>query len=129
MTFPADETHDSPTENENSQTALPTEEIPDVLEHSETVTDLPIEELVGKWVVVNYENTLYPGIVEDQDENGAVKVNAMSCIGNNRFYWPRQRDEIWYDSIVSIIPEPKNVTKRHKQVDPHLWRQLQSRFE
>jgi len=131
----------SPTEDvpENSETAHPTEDVPensetahpteDVPENSETAANLPLEDLVGKWVVIKYDNALYPGIVEDEDENGAVKVNAMSCVGNNQFFWPRIRDEIWYDSIVSIIPEPQNVTKRHVQVEPQLWRELQSKLE
>jgi hypothetical protein len=48
-------------------------------------------------------------------------------IGNNRFFWGLVEDCIWYklEDVLSLIPEPKNVTKRHKQIDPDIWKSLE----
>ena len=83
----------------------------------------PVDELVGKHCVVNYENRPYPGVVLEVDETSLL-VKAMHRIGRNRFFWPTMDDIIWYnlDKIVTIIPEPRPVTKRHLQVDTSLWK-------
>ena len=77
---------------------------------------------IGKWVVVKYDRHVYPGILQDADED-SVRVEVMHRIGPNRVFWPLRKDSIWYEyeDVVTVIPEPKLVTKRHHQVEPKLW--------
>lgn len=90
---------------------------PDLLE---CVT--PEMDLIDKWCVVEYDKVLYPGIITDSDID-SVEVKTMSRIGVNRFFWPKKEDIIWYDyqKIYSLIPEPKNVTSRHVEVEKKFW--------
>ena len=49
------------------------------------------------WVVVQYDNKLYAGVVTEMDPSGAyVKVNVMHKSGG--FYkWPKDEDHIYYE--------------------------------
>jgi hypothetical protein len=53
-------------------------------------------------------------------------MNLSKDFGNNRFFWGLVEDCIWYklEDVLSLIPEPKNVTNRHKQIDPDIWKPL-----
>ena len=80
---------------------------------------------VGKYVVVKYDGTPYPGLVIDEDEE-EVHVKCMYRVGKNRFVWPKIDDMLWYaqEQVLMVIPEPLPVTKRHLQVEPSLWDQV-----
>ena len=81
------------------------------------------EDFHGKWCVVTYDGTPYPGIIEDADE-AFMLVSIMHRIGENRYFHPTRKNAIWhaYDKIVTLIPEPSPVTsaKRHYQICPDI---------
>ena len=83
-------------------------------------------DVIGQWCVIHYDKSVYPGIIQDID-NESAEVNCMCSIGNNRFFWGLVEDCIWYklEDVLSLIPEPKNVTNRHKQIDPDIWKSLE----
>lgn len=72
----------------------------------------PINKQVGAFVVVNYENEHYPGVIESFDEDGAT-VSAMMKSLNN-WKWPVNKDELFYkwEEIVGGINPPKILSKR-----------------
>ena len=82
---------------------------------------------IGTWCVVEYDGAPYPGVITQADETD-VEVDCMCRVGPNRFFWPMIKDLCWYsfDRVMSVIEEPKQVTKnrRHFQVDPDMWRLL-----
>ena len=87
---------------------------------------------MNKFVIVNYDNTPYPGEALDIDQaDGDVQVKCMHKIGRNRFFWPVPHDVCWYkyDDILAIIPEPQKVTARHHQVHPKIWEETVSQLE
>ena len=47
-------------------------------------------------------------------------------IGENRYFCPLIDDTIWYlwNNVVRIMPEPINVTRRHVQILPSVWREI-----
>ena len=51
------------------------------------------------------------------------KVQAMMKVGKNIYKWPIKDYVLWYDydEVVSLIPAPKPVTKRHVPIEPRLW--------
>ncbi|XP_038124838.1 uncharacterized protein LOC119772465 [Cyprinodon tularosa] len=82
---------------------------------------------VGQLVLVQYDGDLYPGKVT-QIAEGQYEVETMSCIGENRFYYPSKRypgEDVWYyrQDIREIIPEPLPATSsaRHFCVLPDIW--------
>ena len=82
------------------------------------------ESLIGKYCVVVYDNMPYPGIIMDVDDDEELEVKVMCRVGPNRFFWPLVEDRIWYSRkcvITLIDEEPELVTKRHRQIAPHLW--------
>ncbi|VDI73607.1 Hypothetical predicted protein [Mytilus galloprovincialis] len=91
------------------------------------VSDLSPQDLLGQYVLVDYDKKPYPGIVTDCDET-EVFVSCMHRIGNldnPSFYWPLAvRDECWYDmeNVLGTIPEPKLVGQKYI-VDVSLWKQ------
>ena len=86
-------------------------------------------ELVGQYRVTEYEGRPYAGIILEVGEID-VQISCMVAIGKNRFFWPRREDVCWYefDKVICIIPEPQNVTGRHKEVDPLIWAMLQRKM-
>ena len=84
------------------------------------------ESLIGKWCVVSYDQKPYPGIIENVDED-EIEVKVMHNIGPNRYFWPRMDDILWYDllHVVSLIPEPQYVTKRHVAIERRLWEKIE----
>jgi hypothetical protein len=77
---------------------------------------------LGKWVLVRYDKKLYPGVVQEVEEED-VLVKCMARVGENRFFWPMLDDTCWFflEDILSAIEEPKAVGSRHVQVDPDIW--------
>jgi hypothetical protein len=47
---------------------------------------LPDPDVIGQWCVIHYDKSVYPGIIQDID-NESAEVNCMCSIGNNRFFW------------------------------------------
>lgn len=82
-------------------------------------------DLIGKWCVVTYDNSLYPGIILDMDE-AHVQVKCMSRIGDNRFFWPARDDVLWYlfDKVLETIQAPQAVTSRHVEIHRDVWNRL-----
>ena len=86
-----------------------------------------LSELLLKFVVVKYDGHPYPGKVVDIDEQqGELEISCMHRVGQNRFFWPLRTDICWYtrDDILAVIPEPTNVTHRHCEVSPPIWRDI-----
>ena len=84
-------------------------------------------DLLGKYVVITYDDECYPGqvLAVDGDE---IEVNCMSKAGYNRFYWPKRSDECWYkhEKIMAVIPPPIKGKSRHYQVSPDIWNSILS---
>ena len=99
---------------EPSHAALDTAPTSDDLEYS--------VDLVGKWVVVEYDDLPYPGIVQDVDHESVV-VKVMHNIGRNRFFWPTRDDVCPYDfhQVVTEFGGMESVTSRHMQVPVSVW--------
>ncbi|KAK6168704.1 hypothetical protein SNE40_020096 [Patella caerulea] len=94
-------------------------------------TSVEIDEtLINKWCLVNYYGYLYPGIINDVDDE-EIEVTAMSSAGRNRYFWPRMEDRIWYslDKFLALIPEPQPITGRHFQVDHEIFEKIAPKFE
>ena len=82
----------------------------------------PAPGITGKWCAILHEGCIYPGIIQQRNSN-QVEVQAMMKVGENRYKWPIKDDILWYDydEVVSLIPAPKPVTKRHIPIEPTLW--------
>jgi hypothetical protein len=77
------------------------------------------EELVGKYVLVQYNSHIYPGIVLDSDEK-EVYIRCMHRVGKTAedfaFYWPKAvKDECWYEmeDVLRVIQEPTQVNRKY----------------
>lgn len=72
----------------------------------------PISRQVGAFVVVMYENELYPGIIVSYNDDGA-SISAMQKALKS-WKWPEKKDELFYDwtQIVGGINPPKKINKR-----------------
>jgi hypothetical protein len=89
---------------------------------------VPVEDwsnpaLIGQYCCVEYDGKAYPGVIRNIDESD-VEVQCMHAVGANRFFWPEKNiDVCWYpcDRILALIPEPRKVTSRHKEVEPTIW--------
>ncbi|CAC5405966.1 unnamed protein product [Mytilus coruscus] len=85
------------------------------------VSDLNPQDLLGQYVLVDYDKKPYPGIVTDCDET-EVFLSCMHRIGNLEnpsFYWPLAvRDECWYgmENVLGTIPKPKLVGQKFRPV-------------
>ena len=85
------------------------------------------ESLISKWCVVAYDGLPYPGIVQDVD-NDELEVKVMHRIGRNRYFWPMMEDTLWYrqETLVTLLnEEPEYVTKRHQQINPTMWTEVE----
>ncbi|XP_069109737.1 uncharacterized protein [Argopecten irradians] len=85
---------------------------------------------IGEWCVVSYEGKAFPGIILDVDEND-IEVKVMHRIGVNRFFWPLIEDVLWYENsdVITMIPQPLPVTKRHVQVSPDIWKEISKKYD
>lgn len=82
---------------------------------------LPITKEVGYFVIVNYNDNFYPGVIENFDEAGAT-VSAMKKTTKENWKWPDQKDELFYswDDILGGINPPKLLNKRGFFVVPEM---------
>lgn len=70
---------------------------------------------IGNWIVVNFNDVLYPGIITDKNEDSSeFEVNVLYSVGNNKYVWPTKQDKIWYSlkDICCFAEPPKKLTKR-----------------
>lgn len=67
---------------------------------------------VGDYVIVDYLNIKFPGVIEDL-QKGQAFVSVMTQSGNN-WKWPIKKDILWYnfDEINEKIEEPVLCNKR-----------------
>lgn len=117
--------HCEDTDTFSFEVQQPTNPLPET--QSDTETEIPWgTDLVGQWCAVTYEDTVYPGIIQDIKETH-VQVKCMSRIGANRFFWPLRDDILWYlfQDVLRMIPAPKAVTSRHVEIEPAIWASLQ----
>ncbi|XP_064601012.1 uncharacterized protein LOC135467176 [Liolophura sinensis] len=92
-----------------------------------TPLDITDPDVIGKWCVVKYmyDGKYYPGIVTGVDEED-VEVKCMSAVGENRFFWSRFDDVVWYrhEDVICTIPEPCKIGTRHLQIDKEIWSKI-----
>ncbi|CAH1113091.1 unnamed protein product [Psylliodes chrysocephalus] len=48
---------------------------------------------VGDYVIVNFEGIYFPGVVK----------STMTSSGENKWKWPQEDDEIWYDMTKLLV--------------------------
>ena len=89
------------------------------------------ESLISKHCVVKYDNTPYPGIIVDVDEDD-LEIKVMHRIGRNRFFWPAMDDVLWYKpsqliTLLDLAPQP--VTNRHMKLDDTVWQLIEDEFD
>lgn len=90
-----------------------------------TVSEIT-NQLIGQWCAIQYDQDVYPGIIQDVDAAGCTLVKTMSITGKNRFFWPVKDDVLWYqpDDLLGLVPEPQPVTKRHMRLLENVWEML-----
>lgn len=101
----SDQSPYSPQLSERSDTDMVAIEIPGTNVQKNEVS-------AGDYVLVMYENQLYPGQVKEVAEH-RVLISAMEKCGGN-WKWPRKPDAIWYfyDDITQKIDKPCQISKR-----------------
>ena len=52
--------------------------------------------IIGDWVLVQYDNTFYPGDVKNKRGDN-IQVNVMIPAGKTRWKWPKKEDSIYYE--------------------------------
>ena len=69
--------------------------------------------MVGDYVLVRYEDDLYPGRIIEIKNDEEVLISAMKKSAQN-WRWPAKPDEIFYskDEIVRKINPPTQVGRR-----------------
>ncbi|XP_045199124.2 uncharacterized protein LOC123553489 [Mercenaria mercenaria] len=79
---------------------------------------------IGQYCVVSYDGQPYPGIIQDVDSTD-IEVNVMHSVGENRFFWPRSDDVLWYDceNFITLISPPRKVT-RHFEIQKDMWKKI-----
>ena len=84
---------------------------------------------VHTWCIVQYGKTLYPGQVEDTDEDDLL-VRVLHPIGTNKFIEPSMGpDVLWYSLEKVILPHIADPVKprprsRFYQLSPADWQQV-----
>lgn len=71
-------------------------------------TPVPVSELtdqlIGQWCAIQYDQDVYPGIIQDVDAAGCTLVKTMCII----IFWPMKDDVLWYQphDLLGLVPEP-----------------------
>lgn len=68
------------------------------------------EATIGSYVVVTYEEDVYPGLIEDITESEYL-VNVLHPCGGG-WRWPTTKDAIWYPGFIKKIPAPTPANSR-----------------
>lgn len=76
---------------------------------------------VGDWVMVDYDNTLYPGEIISM-EGESFQINVMVSTGNNRYKWPVKKDIHMYTlmDIKYKLPHPTPCSRKARQFRFHI---------
>lgn len=128
---PAEERQDKDGEGMEAQQKNPDEQRMDTTEKISDITtcteDKIPHNLLNRYVLVQYDNEPYPGVVIDCDDD-EVYVRCMHRVGRDfkscSFYWPKAvKDECWYsiEDVLAIIPQPHAVGRKF-YVDATLWK-------
>lgn len=128
---PAEERQDKDGEGMEAQQKNPDEQRMDTTEKISDITtcteDKIPHNLLNRYVLVQYDNEPYPGVVIDCDDD-EVYVRCMHRVGRDlkscSFYWPKAvKDECWYsiEDVLAIIPQPHAVGRKF-YVDAALWK-------
>lgn len=101
--------------------AEPVNRVNKTVEDTMSVVEFGVD-LVGQWLVVEYDDLPYPGIVQDVDHE-SVTVKVMHNIGKNRYFWPARDDVLQYEysQVITKFEGMENVTNRHMQMLVHIW--------
>lgn len=102
-------------ESEQQQKKRKKENIDEKLENKEQKKDLNKEEIqVGDYVIVDFEGMYFPGVIKKIKNKNQAFISTMTSSGTNKWKWPQQIDEIWYDfkEIVEKIEVPIEVNHR-----------------
>lgn len=86
------------------------------------------ESYLGKYVVVSYNGSAYPGFVKEIGYED-INVSGMHQIGRKKnFFWSKKIvDECWYtlDNILAIIPEPEKLDgSTHYKINDNIWKKV-----
>lgn len=79
---------------------------------------------IDNWIIVDYENTIYPGRITDIDrEDQSFEVNVLHSVGENKYVWPAKEDKIWYTKteVLSTIEPPIQISKRILSFQDPFW--------
>lgn len=85
------------------------------------------EELVGKFVVVRYDNEPFIGQVT-KVVNDEIEVSCMQQLGGkNKFIWPHPPDLLFYNesNVLHVISEPEPLTLRYSKLTADNWKDFQ----
>lgn len=88
------------------------------------------EALQGKHCVVQYDGKPYPGIIQGIDDQ-ELEVNVMHSVGENRFFWPRMQDVLWYSTanLITLISPPAKIGSRHHQIETVMWERIKKHLD
>ena len=56
----------------------------------------------------------------------------MHKIGQYLFFWPLIPDSLWYEKkkVITLLEGPPgNVTGRHSQIQPDVWREIEAEMD
>lgn len=79
---------------------------------------------IGDYVVVNYNDDLYPGQITGIN-SGKINVSSMAKKGA-QWIWPARKDELDYDfeDVLFTIKKPSQISRREIYVVPELEKML-----
>lgn len=79
---------------------------------------------IGNWIIVKYENNIYPGKITDTDtDDQTIEVEVLHSIGFNKYVWPAKEDKIWYheEDVLYTTEPPINISKRILSFPDPFW--------
>lgn len=79
---------------------------------------------IGNWIIVKYENNIYPGKITDTDtDDQTIEVKVLHSIGFNKYVWPAKEDKIWYheEDVLYTTEPPINISKRILSFPDPFW--------
>lgn len=64
------------------------------------------DQLIGRQCADQFDQDVYPGIIQDVDAAGCTLVKTMSIISKNRFFWLMKDDVLWYEphDLLGLAP-------------------------
>ena len=89
------------------------------------------ENLVGRFVVFEYDALPYPGIVLNEVDD-KLEVKVMNKVGANRIFWPLMDDVLWYKKekiVTDLEKDPKSVKKRYYMLDNNIRKEITQKLQ